>query len=228
VPIPENVLDDAAQPIWDQVRPLCEQAAGRLLDAAVFFGTSAPASWPDDIVTDAVAAGNEEALGTSTAAQGGIVGDHSAMLAAVEADGYDLMRGAAARAIRGLVRQARNADGDRFGEVAVRKGEVEIDGVVYNTDSMRGQWPTGASSAVAVAYDPTEFVVGVRRDVTWKVLTEAVIQDNTGAIIYNLAQQDMVALRLVLRVGWQVANTINYDEAVEANRYPAGVLRRAA
>jgi HK97 family phage major capsid protein len=46
VPIPENVLDDAGFPIWDQVRPLCEQAAGRLLDATVFFGTSAPASFP--------------------------------------------------------------------------------------------------------------------------------------------------------------------------------------
>jgi hypothetical protein len=35
----------------------------------------------------------------------------------------------------------------------------------------------------------------------------------------------MVAMRLTMRVGWQVANTINYDQAVEANRYPAAVLR---
>jgi hypothetical protein len=54
-----------------------------------------------------------------------------------------------------------------------------------------------------------------------------VIQDNTGAIVYNLAQQDMSALRLTLRVGWQVANTINYDQPVEASRYPAGVLLSA-
>src|SRR4051794_1205108 len=33
VPVPDNVIDDSEQPIWSQVRPLCEQAAGRLLDA---------------------------------------------------------------------------------------------------------------------------------------------------------------------------------------------------
>jgi hypothetical protein len=30
----------------------------------------------------------------------------------------------------------------------------------------------------------------------------------------------MTAIRLTFRVGWQVANIINYDQATEANRYP--------
>jgi hypothetical protein len=38
----------------------------------------------------------------------------------------------------------------------------------------------------------------------------------------------MVALRLTMRVGWQVANTINYDQpTVEASRYPAAILHNA-
>ena len=74
-------------------------------------------------------------------------------------------------------------------------------------------------------FDPSEFVLGVRQDITYKILDQAVIQDNTGAIVYNLAQQDMVAMRVVFRVGWQVSNTLNYDQAVEANRYPAAVVR---
>jgi hypothetical protein len=57
-----------------------------------------------------------------------------------------------------------------------------------------------------------------------KMLDQAVIQDNTGAIVYNLAQQDMRALRLVMRVGWQVANLINNEQPTEAERYPVGVL----
>ena len=68
-------------------------------------------------------------------------------------------------------------------------------------------------------------MLGVRQDLTYKVLDQAVIQDNTGAIVYNLAQQDMVALRVVSRFAWQVANVLNRDQPVEANRYPAGVLR---
>jgi len=178
------------------------------------------------VVAAAAAAGNTVQVGTNDAAHGGIVGDHSDMLAAVEADGYDPVRGVSARTLRGTVRQARTTLGERYEEVKIDRSTVEIDGVVYEFP-MRGLWPTGAGSTVSVAIDPAEFVIGLRQDVTWKLLDQAVIQDNTGAIVYNLAQQDMVALRLVMRVGWQVANTINYDQPDAALRYPAGILHRA-
>ena len=51
VPIPEAVLDDTNFDVWGTVRPLIEQAIGRALDAAIFFGANKPASWPTAIVT---------------------------------------------------------------------------------------------------------------------------------------------------------------------------------
>ena len=225
-PVPDNVIDDSGTPIWAQVRPLCEQAAGRLLDAAVFFGTNAPSSWPTNVVAAAAAAANTIQIGTNAAAAGGVVGDHSDMLAAIEADGYDPTRGVAARTLRGRARQARTTQGERYEEVTTTATTVTIDSVTYEFP-MRGLWPTGSGAVQSIAMDDTEFVVGIRQDVTWKLLDQAVIQDNTGAIVYNLAQQDMTALRLVMRVGWQVANTINYDQPVEASRYPAAILHFA-
>jgi hypothetical protein len=71
-------------------------------------------------------------------------------------------------------------------------------------------------------------VIGVRQDMTYKLITEGVITDNTGAIQYNLPQQDMVALRLVFRAGYAVSNPINYQQGTEANRYPFAVLRSPA
>jgi hypothetical protein len=75
-----------------------------------------------------------------------------------------------------------------------------------------------------IAGDWSQGILGVRQDITYKILDQAVIQDNTGAIIYNLAQQDMVAMRVVARYAFQVSNTINYDQPVEAQRSPWGVL----
>jgi hypothetical protein len=226
IPIPENVIDDADVPIWSQIMPLCEQAAGRLLDATVFFGTNAPASFPTNVVAAAAAAGNTIQIGTNAAAAGGVVGDHSDMLAAIEADGYDPTRGVAARTLRGRARQARNTLGERYDEITTTSSTVTIDSVTYEFP-MRGLWPTGSGAVQSIAIDDTEFVVGVRQDITWKLLDQAVIQDNTGAIVYNLAQQDMVAMRLTMRVGWQVANRISYDQPTEASRYPAAILHFA-
>src|SRR5688500_9630786 len=49
VPIPENVLDDTSFDVWGEVRPEIEVAMGRAFDAAVFFGTNAPATFPTNV-----------------------------------------------------------------------------------------------------------------------------------------------------------------------------------
>ena len=52
-----------------------------------------------------------------------------------------------------------------------------------------------------------KIVYSIRQDVTVKILDQGVIQDpSTKEIVYNLAQQDMVALRVVMRMGWALPN----------------------
>lgn len=223
VPIPENVLDDSDFDIWGEVEPLLKQAMGRALDAAVFFGVNAPATFPLNVVAAAVAAGNVVARGTSSAALGGVAGDLSNLFGLLEADGYDVSDVIANTTYKGRLRNARNVDGDRLDEVS--QTNVYDAAVTY---PLRGQWPAGLNAAELLALDRSHFVLGVRQDITMKILDQSVIQDNTGAIIYNLGQQDMVAARVKFRVGWQVSNAINYDVAVEANRYPAAALRSPA
>ena len=227
VPIPEAVMDDTNFDVWGTVRPLIEQAIGRALDAAVFFGTNKPASWPTAIVTAAVAAGNVVARGTNAAATGGIAGDISDLFATLEADGFNPDAVVSNTTTRGRLRQARASTGEQLAEVT---GMVNMDQVfgVPVTYPMAGQWPTGLSAAEMVAMQRDNFILGLRQDFTYKVLDQAVIQDGAGAIQFNLAQQDMVALRVVFRVAFQVANVLNYQQAVAANRYPAAVLRSPA
>jgi HK97 family phage major capsid protein len=219
VPIPENVLDDSDIDIWGEVEPLVRQAVSRTLDAAVYFGVNAPGTWPTNVSAAAAAAGNSVVRGTATAAQGGVATDVSNLLSTLEADGYDASSLIARTTLKGVFRNARDTQGVRLAEVD--QNQAWGSPILY---PMRGLWPTAASSPELFALDREHFVVGVRSDISLKVLTESVIQDNLGAIIYNLAQQDMVATRCTFRVGWQVSNPINYDQPTEANRYPAGRL----
>ncbi|MFJ3201011.1 phage major capsid protein [Streptomyces sp. NPDC086989] len=226
MPVPDNVLADVDANIWDEAMPLLTEAFGRTLDAAVFFGTNAPSSWPSDITTAATAAGNS-VTEAATAAQGGFYGDLDNLYEKVEGDGFEVNGFVAATSAKSKLRKARDTQGRKLDETRVSGSLDMIDGfpVAY---AMRGLFPSGGGAGANTrlfAGDWSQFVVGVRQDITMKVLTEAVIQDNTGAIIFNLAQQDMTAVRLTFRVGWQVANTINNEQSVEANRYPAGLLK---
>jgi HK97 family phage major capsid protein len=222
IPVPDNVVADVEVDIWDEMMPHLVEAFYRTLDAAVFFGTNAPSSWPTAISTAANSAGNSNTI-ANTAAQGGFLGDIDDTLALLEADGYDVTGYVANRTVRASLRSARASDGQLLDNGRLTGNLSELDGVpiVY---PMRGLWPTGSGVPVLFAGDWSNFVVGVRQDITMKVLDQAVIQDNTGTIIYNLAQQDMTALRVTFRVGWQVANLINYDQSTEANRYPVARL----
>lgn len=229
MPVPDNVLADVDANIWDTVMPLLVEAFGRVLDQAVFFGTNAPASFPTNILAAATAAGNSVNEGSSATA-GAIYGDIDKVYAAVEEDGYEIDGFLAATSLKARLRTARDSQGRKLDESRVNGSLTTIDGlpVVY---PMRGLWPVAAGAGVdgvrLFGGDWSQFVVGIRQDITMKILDQAVITDNTGAIVYNLPQQDMTAIRLTFRVGWQVANTINNDRPTEADRYPVGVLKVA-
>ena len=61
--------------------------------------------------------------------------------------------------------------------------------------------------AQLVVGDFGQAVYSIRQDVIVKILDQGVIQDPvTKEIVYNLAQQDMTALRVVFRMGWALPN----------------------
>ena len=79
--------------------------------------------------------------------------------------------------------------------------------------------------AQLIVGDFTQAVYSIRQDITFKVLDQAVIQDPaTGDIVYNLAQDDMVALRVVMRLGWEIPNPINALQPDESVRFPFAVV----
>lgn len=222
VPIPEAVLDDTSFDVWGAIRPSLEQAIGRTLDAAVLFGVNKPSIWPLDIVHGAAAASPAvtETRGTSTKADGGIAQDFNLLFGKIETGGFTPNGVIARTSFKQVVRGARDTLGQPLADLA--NGTFWGERLKF---VQSGLWPTPATGAAeAIAGDFEQAVIGTRQDFTYKILDQAVITDNTGAIIYNLAQQDMVAMRIVFRCAFQVANPINYEQTVEADRYPFGVL----
>lgn len=221
IPIPEAVLGDASYDIWGELKPQIEEEFGRIIDAAVLFGADKPATWPEGIVTAAAAAGRTVALGTGV----DIAEDVNQLMAAVESCGYDVNGFIGDVAMKSKFRGLRDNNGGLLFQPSLTEG---MPGTLYGHPMhalKNGAWDS--AKGLMIGGDFSQAVYSIRQDVTYKVLDQAVISDGDGKIIYNLAQQDMVALRVVMRLGWQMPNPVNPLEKDEAKRYPFAVLTKA-
>lgn len=220
VPIPEAYLDDAQVPIWDEVRPRIVEAFGTAIDAAALFGVSKPSTWGNPIYQSAVAAGNVVTAGTDLALNVAQLGELLAK------DGFPVNAFASRPGLNWKLVGLRATDGHPIyqPDLQGRPG-----GTLYGyplNELGNGAW--NATEAELIAGDWSKAIVGLRQDITFKMFTEGVITDNTGAVQLNLMQQDAVALRAVMRLAYATANPITALNSNAATRYPFGVLRAAS
>lgn len=224
VPIPEAVLDDSSFDVWASVRPQIEEAISVAISQAVLFGTNIPASWTTNmggagLFAIATAAGHVMSLANYADLYEAVLGETAAgvdgVYMAVEADGYMVNGNIAHPSVRGLIRNTRDLNGNPI----FQNNQLDGTPIYFPTDGT-----ITAATALMFAGQWDQMVYAMRQDITYKVLDQAVIQDNTGTIVYNLAQQDMVALRAVVRLGFALPNPINRMNAVQATRCAFGVL----
>lgn len=236
VPIAISTLEDADYDIWGEIKPYIGEAFGQVIDAAILHGTNAPAAWPTDVVAAAIAAGNSLSLGDIGDLYDDIMGYDDTiptpgLISHVELDGYMPNGFIAGISMRGRLRGLRDA-GSGLPLFRPAMTGMSPNTAPYTIDGMPTYFPLNGgfdeTESLMVCGDWNKLVYAFRTDLTYKVLDQAVIQDpDTGTILYNLAQQDMVALRCYMRMGWQVPNPINRVNSVEATRYPFSVLEPA-
>jgi len=228
VPIPESVLNDSSFDIWAQVKPELIAAFNKAIAQAVLNGTNIPASWTTNLGAAGIYAGANTAsqvlsLAAYADAYEAILGESAAgtdgVFMAVEADGFSVTGSIAHQSMRGILRNTRDSNGNPiFGR----------DGGGYQLDGSPIYFPVDGSISAATnlmfSGQWDQLVYSIRQDMTYKILDQAVIQDGSGAIIYNLAQQDMIALRAVMRLGFALPNPINRLNETAATRFPFAVL----
>lgn len=207
VPIPEAVLDDAEFDIFGEITPRVNEAIGQRVDSAVIFGGNRPANWQNDIITLARQAGNNVAVGSSRDYYDLILGE-GGVISKVEEDGFMVTGALAAMSMRAKLRGIRATDGS-----LIFKSDMQ-GSTNYALDGAPMYFPQNGAYDNTIAQlivgDFKQAVYSIRQDVTVKILDQGVIQDPvTKEIVYNLAQQDMVALRIVFRMGWALPNPAN-------------------
>jgi HK97 family phage major capsid protein len=223
VPIPDALMADATVPLWDEIKPLLVEAVGKKVDDATIFGNDKPASWPAALVPGAIAAGNSVELGT-----GEDIGVDIATLGErLAIDGFTFTGFVSRPGLHWSLIGLRDSMGKPIFGTPDQNNLVNgvptasLYGYPLN-EVTTGIWDP--ADAVLLGADWTKVVLGIRQDITFQLFTEGVISDENGKVILNLMQQDSKALRLVFRVGFQVANPMTRLNQNAATRYPAAVI----
>lgn len=211
IPLSDCTMEDMADAATFEayVRRKGEEAIGRRFDRAVVLGENPPSTYGAGIIPSAITAENKVTVAKSaTAAQKLAALDEA--FAMVEDNGYEVDAVPAQTRFRSIFRKGLNNSN-----------------VLVTADMVTGK-PTYAYSGVpitkATVLNGTNYIAvpGAWKQVYWGVRNEfEVTTTNTGVITnedgsqYNLFQQDMTAIRIVLRIGYVVlADSGTYPIAV--------------
>lgn len=193
VPIDDSVLADSQIDIAGQVTSLVGQEFARVIDAAVFFGTNAPASWPTGGLAANVAA--EVTYNDASA--------WARLYEIVEDMGHDVDSLWATRRIRAGLRNP------IIGGQSVPAMDLSTQSVYGVAPTYPLGWPAtpdGSLNALAIAGDSSCAVLGMRQDLSINWSTEATLTDYG-----SLWEKDATALRAVMRVGFVLADHVNIE-----------------
>lgn len=214
VPIKEDVLDDASIDIWAQVKPRLVEAIGKKIDQAILVGVDKPAGFRADLLTSILNAGAYVTQGSGT-----LYSAINDAMVKVEESGYNPTGIIGGVDVKGKFRMMLDTSGQ-----PIKGTEIDELPKAYIDN---GAWDK--TKAQMIVGDFSQAVYSIRQDITYKLLTEAVIQDpSDGTIKYNLAQEDMVALRVVMRLGWEIPNPINALQPDESVRFPFAAIQAAS
>lgn len=213
VPIKKNVLDDASYDIFTEIKPLLTQSAYKIIDEAIILGKNKPALFREGLIPSIINAGkNVPSADENTFVQ------ISDAMTQVELSGYEVTAIVGGMALKGEFRKGLR---DETGQPLANSEVTELPRAYVSN----GAWDN--TKAKFVVGDFNQAVYSIRQDVTFEMFDTGVITDADGKIIYNLLQQDMVALRMVMRLGWEVPNPVTALAEDETTRFPFALVEPA-
>lgn len=220
VVVPDEFIDDSMIPIWSEVRPLIAEAFGRKIDNAALWNINRPSTWSDSVYQHAAAAGNYIEIGQGGTGQTDLAWDVAQMGLQLAQDGFQLRAFASEPGFQWRLLGMRTADGQPIYTELAGQNRTGLYGVPFR-ESNNGAWN---SEVKLIGGDWSNAIVGIRQDMTFTMHTDAVISDDSGNVVFNAMQQDSKIMRVVMRVGFAIANPLTRQNTVENARSPFSLL----
>ena len=228
IPVSINTLRDTENYV-DLVPQLTNEVIGafqQVIDSTIFFGTDAPWTNFNGIVADATSAGATVTWDGSSGTS--FYGAVNSAMEYVENSGYMPNAILGGPALNGAFRSTITT----LGVLAGEQGQI---GALPRHIDLTGGF--NQSTAFAIVGDFNYLVYAFRQEMEMTLLTEATLVDpSNGNALYNLAQQDMVAFRFVMRLGAALPNPVNRVSGVASgdhltagsSAYPFAVIVKSA
>jgi HK97 family phage major capsid protein len=223
VPIPEAYIDDADVPLWGQVQPRITEAVGALIDSAVLWGLNKPSTWGEAVFVGAGKSGHVVVEGAGT----DLGVDVSNLGLAMAQSGYTVNGFAAMPGMSWKLSGLRSAQGVPIYNPDMTTSPTGKGLYGYTlAEVQNGSWNFGLTGAELLMGDFTKSLIGIRRDISFKMFDQGVISDDSGKVILNLMQQDSVAMRMTMRLAYATVNPVTIMEPNKAitARWPFGAV----
>lgn len=222
VPINKDSIEDSDYDLGAELVPAIAEAFAVKIDAAVIHGTAKPTNWPDGLYTTALAASNVVSLAAFDDLYDAVLG-LTGLFSKMEAEGYLVNGSIAAPTMAAKIRACRDSMGiPIFNRTPGQGTGYEFDGQRIVFDMLAAI--ASANSGLMISGDWTKARWAMRKDMEFEILKEATLTNVAGDTTLNLAQKDMIGLKCVMRLGWNLPNPINRVQVTKGSRCAFGIL----
>ena len=187
VPATREALQDGSINVLQEVKGQIAEAMASAFDDAALFGTNSPYGAGKSIVEKAKAGGKK------IQATANLIKDLSDVMGLVEDEELDVNAFVSTRALKAELRNAENGAGYSIFEDKTQDAPARLHGepLVFSKNFDK-------TAAKVVTGDFDKVYVGVLDGIDYQISTEGTVGD------INLFEQDMVAVRATMRVGFLV------------------------
>lgn len=207
IPCTKEKLNDSTIDVFNEMRESIAEAFYKAIDAAGYFGTDSPfrtSIFGNMRENHKIKEGTNKTLDL----------DVSDAMATIEEAGFDVDGFVGAYSIKNKLRKLRDANGNQLYVTGVDGQEFYNQPITFSRNGAFDK-----TRAELIGGEWKYAIVGIREGLQYEILKEATLQDTLGedGKPLSLAEQDMIAIKATMRLGFLVVKEDAFCAVVPAS-----------